>query len=306
MKIVQDYKIHSGLIPKEIKLPNLNEICRMLDLECYSWNRERIKTAIRVMGSTLCISEEAFYDKKNKKYINSGESFTLIKKWAFKGDVINGQKIDHGSIEFTDIVHNNLEQSYVKSLDFDLIKSFKSDIAPILYPHLSAIFNNFKSEQKYWEVAYRWLAQRLGITIQKHQSLRQQQLEDAHNELISSQYLKEVEWLPQGKIRYYFGEKAVRDKIFQVEQKTIFSQLNKKNDSKSKKEEIVTREANSEVSEEKLASNEEAQIAFLSMRMGLNLEITEDQLKKAGLSSLVELQEIAQKKGFVMREEIRV
>ena len=296
MQLVQNHKLKLGYIPKQINLPDLNKLCNMIGLDPNCWFRVRIKQAIKTMASNLCVSEDTFYDKANKKHINSLESFTLIKNCTFKGDKVDGEQIEEGHIVFNDIVHTNLEQNYVKSLDLDLIQNLKSEIAPVLYPHLSAIFNNFKPKQKYWEITYNWLAQRLGITVHQELKMMKKQLKEAHNELIESNYLEKVEWVSCKKIRYFFGEKAIKDKTNLTEQKTIFSQLNKKAHAKVK----IT--SKSEIPVTKPKADMEAELAFLCMKLSQGFIPTQEQLKKGGIKSLAELKNIAIAKGFKFKD----
>lgn len=295
MQLVQNHKLKLGYIPKQINLPDLNKLCSMIGLDPNCWFRVRIKQAIKTMASNLCVSEDTFYDKANQKHINSLESFTLIKNCTFKGDKVDGKRIEEGHIVFNDIVHTNLEQNYVKSLDLDFIQNLKSEIAPILYPHLSAIFNNFKPKQEYWEVAYTWLAQRLGITIHQKLWMAKDQLKEAHTELIASKYLKKVDWVSDSKIRYFFGAKAIKDKNYLTEQKTIFSQLNKKPKAKVK----TTSKPLKEIPATKPTINEkERQLGFLYLKLSQGLVPTPEQLEKAGIKTVEELREIIKAKGL--------
>ncbi len=295
MQLVQNHKLKLGYIPKQINLPDLNKLCTMIGLELYGWNRVRIKQAIKTMASNLCISEDTFYDKANKKHINSLESFTLIKNCTFKGDKVDGKKIEEGHIVFNDIVHTNLEQNYVKSLGLDFIQNLKSEIAPILYPHLSAIFNNFKPKQEYWEITYEWLAQRLGITVHQELWMAKKQLKEAHTELIESKYLEKVDWVSGGKIRYFFGAKAIRDKNFLAEQKTIFSQLNKKPAAKVKTNSKPLKEVPTAIPK---LNEKERQLGFLYLKLSQGLVPTPEQLEKAEIKTVEELKEIIKAKGL--------
>jgi hypothetical protein len=170
-------------------------------------NLKRIKQAIEKLGNTSCISKGAFYKKATREFIESGKAFHFLQEWGFKGELHEGNLLDSNFVSLHPWVRENLDAFYVKSLDWYLLRSLESEIAALLYPHLSCVFHSRRGDQEYIELGYSWLAQRLGIKVQLDLREAKKQLKAAHNELIGKGYLSKVDWL-QDKIRYFPGIRA--------------------------------------------------------------------------------------------------
>ena len=194
-------------IPEWIDIGSIYGICVELGLESNGQNRVRIKQALRKLGSTNCISMGAFYDKANKKYVESSDVFTFLQSWRLKGELHNRVIWETNAVSIHPWVRQNLDAFYVKALDWSLLRSLESEIAALLYPHLSCVFHGLKKDQEHIELGYNWLAQRLGISICKDLREAKKQLKPAHTELIAKGYLSNVKWV-NDKIKYFPGLRA--------------------------------------------------------------------------------------------------
>lgn len=194
-------------VPIWIDIGSLYSICSELNIKSGGEALARIRKAIKKLGATNCISQGAFYNKAIRSYVESGEVFTFLAGWRFKGEVCDGQEWEVNEVCLHPLIRQNLDAFYVKTLDWCLLKSLEVEIAALLYPHLSCIFHGLRREQEYVELAYSWLAQRLGIKVWDDLREAKKQLKAAHNELINKCYLAKVKWVGD-KIQYFPGLRA--------------------------------------------------------------------------------------------------
>jgi len=276
-------------------IPSLYLICKLIGLDTIGgWDKRRIKESIARMGRTQCYSMGAFYNKATKEYMDSNKSFTLITDWGFKGDIQNGKLLEQSYVIFHEAVRQNLQANYVKALDFDFIKELKTDIGPLLYPHLSAIFHDFRTDQEYWEITYAWIAERLGIRIYSELWRAKQQLKAAHIELQKSGYLAKIDWITQGKkIRYYPGLRARYEHERQTYRKKLATNKISHNSKQGKS-------AFSKPAEE-IVSPEDNQISFLCFKFSTDRPISQEELAKANLTSIEDLKTAAISRGFPVK-----
>lgn len=205
-------------IPEWFDIGSIYSICEELELNKGGENFRRIKVAIEKLGSTNCISKGAYYNKAQRSYVESGEVFTFLCRWGFKGDMHNGETLQSNYVSLHPYVRQNLDAFYVKSIDWTLLRSFDCEIAALLYPHLSCVFHGMRKEQDYIELGYSWLAQRLGIKIWDELKEAKKQLKPVHKELIEKCYLAKAEWF-EDRIRYYPGFRAASEIVSQKKKK---------------------------------------------------------------------------------------
>lgn len=205
-------------IPDGFDIGSIYSICEELDLNKSGENFRRIKVAIEKLGSTNCVSKGAFYNKATRGYVESGEVFTFLCRWGFKGEQYNGETLESNYVSLHPYVRQNLDAFYVKSIDWTLLKSFEGEISALLYPHLSCVFHGMRRDQQYIELSYAWLAQRLGIKVWDELKEAKKQLKPAHNELVAKCYLAKSEWF-EDRIRYYPGLRASSEILTQKKRK---------------------------------------------------------------------------------------
>jgi hypothetical protein len=197
----------SGPVPEKINIGSLYSICNTLGIPDDGRNIKRIKNAIEKLGTTQCISKGAFYNKATNEYEESGKVFTFLEEWGFRGEVHNGSILETNYTVLHPLVRSNLDAFYVKTLDWHLLRSLHTEIAALIYPHLSCVFHGQRKDQDYIELSYAWLAQRIGIKVLDKLREAKKQLKAAHQELIKNGYLADVKWC-QDKIRYFPGIRA--------------------------------------------------------------------------------------------------
>lgn len=112
------------------------ELCEFMRIPYTGYYTEKLREAIRILKQTQYFSYEngVFYDRKNKKYVSSGEEgMSLITKYKFKktksvevSDEFSNE-IDHNWVIFDDLILDNLRYEYMRYLNinifFDLIPS---------------------------------------------------------------------------------------------------------------------------------------------------------------------------------------
>lgn len=197
----------SGPIPERINIGSLYSICQTLGIPDDGRNIKRIKNAIEKLGTTQCISKGAFYNKASNEYEESGKVFSFLQEWGFRGENRNGSILETNYVVFHPLVRSNLDTFYVKTLDWHLLRSLHTEIAALIYPHLSCIFHGKRKDQDFIEINYTWLAQRIGIKVWDSLREAKKQLKPAHQELIKNGYLADAQWY-QDKIRYFPGIRA--------------------------------------------------------------------------------------------------
>lgn len=197
-------------VPAWIDIGTFYSICSELGIKPHGESFARIKKAIEKLGSTNCISKGAFYNKATKQYVTSGKAFCFLEEWGFKGEKRHEELLGSNYISLHPYVRQNLDAFYVKSIDWSLLRSLDSEIAALLYPHLSCVFHGIRKGQEYIELAYPWLAQRLGIKVWDELKEAKKQLKPVHKELVDKCYLAKAEWF-EDRIRYYPGFRAASE-----------------------------------------------------------------------------------------------
>ncbi len=205
-------------IPQWIDIGSIYQISNEIGLQYNGQNAHRIKLALKKLGCTNCISVGAFYNKGAKSYVESGEVFTFLSSWRLKGETYEGKVWETNEVALHPLVRQNLDAFYVKSLDWELLRSLDIEIAAMLYPHLSCVFHAMRKDQEYIELGYSWLAQRLGIKVWDELKEAKKQLKAAHTELCEKGYLAKVEWF-NDKLRYFPGIRASFEIVSQRKRK---------------------------------------------------------------------------------------
>jgi hypothetical protein len=182
-------------------------------------NKKRIKEALIRIGSNSIYTENTFYLRSERRYWRSGSklkerggSFTL---WSvyWKGNILpDGRKADAIYLYLNPPYIISLNNYYIKPIDYDYYSTLKSIIARRLYEILGLKFYGLR-DSPYVRFEYSTLCQLLPIAQQKFLSLAQQVLLAAHEELIETDFLAEVEWEEQKPwfINYYPGDRALEE-----------------------------------------------------------------------------------------------
>jgi hypothetical protein len=214
MNIAEETRKFDGAFPDRVYF-SLSELCRLIGWASDGRHRAMVKKHIEILVSTSCKSKGAFKDKDRNGLII--DAFSYIRRAAFIGELDeNDQVLETNFVIFEDPVRLNLERRYIKQLDVALLRSIKSSIGQLLYTKLSHLFHEAKRKnEKFVDVSYQWLAERMGIKMYNHVWEAKKQLANAIRELIALEYIHEPTWNGwtirfEADIRYELGESAPR------------------------------------------------------------------------------------------------
>ena len=195
--------------PRYFRLGSLYQLCRRLRLRDAGPNKQLIKEAlVRISGNRI-YSENTFYLKGEREYWRGGSpgkereqarigeglwgSFTLWQVYGRGQQLPNGERADTFFLELNLPFLSSLASFYVKPIDFEYYESLRNPVAQRLYELLGVKFYGLK-DSPYVRVPYTKLCRLLPLTPQRHRSRARQQLEAAHDKLVETGYLADVEW----------------------------------------------------------------------------------------------------------------
>ncbi len=192
--------------PDVLDIGSLYSFCQLIGIVPDRKNRALVRKHIEILCATTCFSRGVWVAKGQKDRVTG--SFQILSLAGFKNQTDgNGGIHEKNFVVFHELVRHNLDAQYVKTLDAAFMWSLKTDIAQLLYTHLSNGFNTaLKARWDYWEVDYVWLAQRMGLKVWGELRRAKDQFRKAHQELINQNYIAKVDWTEGSwKIRYYPG-----------------------------------------------------------------------------------------------------
>jgi hypothetical protein len=209
-------------ISNPLELPYIAEIARMMSLEPNKNGKydghtyKKIKEAFKRMTLTGVESKGAFYAKGKRMWID--DTFHLYERVIFRGEkMLDGAVAEKNYIWLSSLYLDSINNNYVKPIDYTYFQSLKNCIAKRLYEFLGIKFYGLrKKREKFFRIGYLNLYQLLPITPQKSFSLIKKNLDPAHNELIQTGFLAEVEYeitkdRNSFNILYFPGERAIRE-----------------------------------------------------------------------------------------------
>jgi replication initiator protein A/DnaA-like protein len=230
-----DRKVHRAIeyiisqqsppIENPIRLGSLASLAKLIGLRVSKrgaapgWFYDQIREAILRIKHTAIESRGTFYHKDKGKRIL--DTFSLYDRAVFVGE-----EFDNGEIADTNYLYlgswylENINSRYVKPLDYTYYRTLKRPISARLYELLGVKFygNTF--------INYRYsnLCQLLPVTRYQYFARAKQQLEQAHQELIRTGFLENVEWVKVKNdphdwlINYFAGERAKKEIQQAIEQ----------------------------------------------------------------------------------------
>lgn len=165
-----------------------------------------LKESLRRLAATICISEGFFYSKPRNLYVV--ESFTFITSLQIAGDTdFNGGTFERTRIKLHEFIRENLNSNFRTLIDFDYLRSLRTDIAKPLSLHLAYRF--FKNSKSEWIADYHWLADRLAIKVHSDAKRAKDQLKPALIELKKTGCIDSWEWLDSGKLKFVAGDRLL-------------------------------------------------------------------------------------------------
>jgi hypothetical protein len=208
-----------GRIENPLALGSLYDLCQRMGKKASRDGRysgrvyKAIKQALERIAATTIKSGSTFYHKGKRRW--TSEIFHLYDAAVFRGkELEDGRIADTNYLYLSDLYLQSLNSFYVKPLDYQYQRTLRSPIASRLYEILGVKFYGVR-DRRQAQVCFRYSTLTQLLPVEQHQYLARakQQLNPAHEELISTGFLAACEWSePQGDgdwlIYYRPGERA--------------------------------------------------------------------------------------------------
>ncbi len=209
-------------ISNPLELPYIAEMARIMGLKPSKngkypgWVYRKIKESFRRMTLTGVDSKGIFYIKGKRTWAE--KTFHLYDSVIFRGEkLLDGAIAERNYLWLNDLMLDSINDNYVKPIDYAYFQSLKNYIAKRLYEFLGIKFYGLRNKrEQFFRIGYLNLCQLLPITQQKSFSLIKKNLTPAHDELIQTGFLAEVEYevtkdRKSFNILYFPGERARRE-----------------------------------------------------------------------------------------------
>ena len=173
-----------------------------------------VKKSLEKMVATTIKTKGAYYLKGDKRYID--DIFSLFSRVVFAGErKADGQVAETNRLYLNSWLLDNLNEHYVRPLDYDYYKDLDTEIAKRLYELLGVKFyGSLNQGHSFIRYNYNTLCKLIPLQKQRYKSKAKQIMEPAHQELTDTDFLKGVEWQDTKnglKIYYHPGEKPIRE-----------------------------------------------------------------------------------------------
>jgi hypothetical protein len=186
----EDQKVYYGLVklweekgrPDSFTPFSLRRLAKILKR---SWNpktKDSLEKSLVRLRGTLFVWEKAFEDGTKKQRLALLSPFNILNDLKILHRESDGHiTVEGGYFRFDESILRNLAANYTKPVLFDVILSFKSDLAQILYTYLDLIL----SDKTVYERRTKELFEDLGLNRKgyRYPSKRKEQLVPALKEL---------------------------------------------------------------------------------------------------------------------------
>ena len=225
---VQQTVMEAGL-PQEqlLRLGSLRGLCRRMGLADSGKNKKQIKDALfRIAGTEVYTQNTFFLRDQGTYWTESRQMGGYFHIW----DVFwTGEQLPTGTTAECIYLYLNppfvlsLNAFYLKPIDFDYYWGLQSPVAQRLYELLGLRFYGLQTSP-YAKYRYSELCTMLPLTRQKYLSKAKENLQGAHDELVSTGFLDKLEWHESDvagdwALHYYPGQRA-RDEIARAKRKS--------------------------------------------------------------------------------------
>jgi plasmid replication initiation protein len=217
-----DRKVHKAIeqiisnLEKPIKNPiplgSFYSIAQLLNLKKSGRFYSNIKAAIQRIVTTSVESKRTLYEKGRKRWLET--TFHLYERVVFIGEELdNGEIADTNYLYLDSLYLDNINNRYVKPLDYTYHRSLKDGIASRLYELLGVKFYGM-GRNPHIRYRYSTLCQLLPMTQYQYFSDAKRKVDAAHQELTRTGFLANIEWqeIPGAKhdwyLHYYPGPRA--------------------------------------------------------------------------------------------------
>jgi hypothetical protein len=205
-RLADEQMTQLGTVPEFIELGTFRSFLPLIG-KPYSGKYVRmLKESLKRLMSTTCISEGFFYSKPRDLYIV--ESFTFISSIEIAGEHdFNGNRHDKTRVKLHEFIRENLNASFRTLIDFDYLRSLRTDIAKSLALHIAYRISKNKSSE--WEPDYDWLAERLAIKVYVDMKAARKQFKGALDELKVTGFIEHWEWHGK-KVKFVAGPRLLQ------------------------------------------------------------------------------------------------
>jgi hypothetical protein len=197
----------NGSVPEFIELGTFRSFLQSIGKPGTGKYIQMLKEALKRLAATTCISEGFFYSKLRNLYVV--DTFTFLTSLQIAGEPdFNGGNFERTRVKLHEFIRDNINTNFRTLIDFDYMRSLRTDIAKPLSLHLAYRF--FKNSGSTWTVDYEWLSQRLAIKVHSDLKRAKDQLKPALVELTNTGLIDSWEWLDSQKIRFEAGERLLQ------------------------------------------------------------------------------------------------
>lgn len=183
-----------------------------------------LKRSLKRLAATNCVSEGFFYSKPRDFYLIESFQFLTAVQLVGESDH-NGGRFEKTVIKLHPFIQDNLKSNFRTLIDFDFMRTLKTDIAKPLSLHFAY---RFHKQGAVWEADYNWLADRLALKHQVELKRAKEQLKPALDELKRKGYLDSFEWLPNWRLKFVAGPTYVKQHSERVQAKDAWLEHLKK------------------------------------------------------------------------------
>lgn len=191
-------------IENPIPIGSFYSLCKRMGIEACGKSYAMIEDSLKRLTGIMIDSKETFYDKSKKRWIE--EMFHLFDKVVFAGEELpDGTKADTNYVYLSSNYLNNINNGYVKPIDYKFYRELNSNIARRLYEILGVKFYPIFQRNvdiKFIRYLYDTLCELVPMKKQKYLSLIRQQLEDAVTELKDKGFIEKCE-IKEEKDKFY-------------------------------------------------------------------------------------------------------
>lgn len=183
-------------IQNPIPIGSFYSLCKRMGIdETAGKNYTMIENSLKRLTGILIDSKETFYDKGKRRWVE--EIFHLFDKVVFIGEELqDGTIADTNYIYLNSKYLDNINNGYVKPIDYKFYRELNSNIARRLYELLGVKFYPIFQRNidiKFIRYLYDTLCDLVPMKKQKYLSLIRQQLEDAVSELKDKGFIEKCE-----------------------------------------------------------------------------------------------------------------
>ena len=200
---------------ESLELPSLRSFLEVMGRPGDGKYMGMLKRSLKRLAATNCVSEGFFYSKPRDLYLIENFQFLTSVQLVGENDHTGG-RFEKTIIKLHPLIQENLRSNFRTLIDFDFMRTLKTDIAKPLSLHCAY---RFHKQGAVWEADYKWLADRLALKYQVDLKRAKEQLKPALQELKRTGYLDSFEWLPNRRLKFVAGPTYVKQHAERVQAK---------------------------------------------------------------------------------------